>query len=232
MIKSSIGIIQSYFKANPLWNNLVAYYTGDNTPNDSLNAYNGTLINGATYGTGKINNGFSLDGINDYVDLGFGYRRSKTQAFSYSFWASINSTGTLTVLSNSGDNGHFCYIEGGYIWMQIGYGGSSYLRVYSANTIPTSTLKHIVITYDGTYSYTSFKMYINASSTTVVGQTNTLGANDTPTPPAYNLNIGRRPTNQYYFNGIIDELAIFDKVLTQAQVTELYNSGNGKQYPL
>ena len=215
---------------NPLWDNLLAYWSGDNTANDAKGTYNGTLVNGATYSTGKINNGFSLDGVNDYVDLGLGYRQSKTEPFTYNFWASINSLGTLTVLSNSGDNGHFCYIESGYIWMQIGFSGGGYLRIRSTSTIPLNTLKHITITYDGSASYTSFKIYINGVSNTVVGSTNTLGSYDTPNPSAYNLNIGRRPAGQYYFSGILDEVSIWNRVLTAAEATELYNAGAGKQY--
>ena len=34
-----------------------------------------------------------------------------------------------------------------------------------------------------------------------------------------------------YFNGSIDAFNIWQKALTQTEVTELYNSGNGKQYP-
>ena len=78
---------------NPLWDNLVAYYTGDNTPNDAKGTANGTLINGATYSTGKINNGFSLDGVNDYVTIpdspnwDFG-----TGEFSIEMWIYLNGT--------------------------------------------------------------------------------------------------------------------------------------------
>ena len=50
--------------SNPLWNGLQAYYTADNTPNDALGNYNGTLTNDATYDTGIINQGFSLNGVN------------------------------------------------------------------------------------------------------------------------------------------------------------------------
>jgi len=232
MYYSLINSMKKAVALNPLWNNLKAYYTADNTPNDALGVYNGTLTNGATYGTGKINNGFSFDGVNDYVDLGFGYRRSKTESFTYSFWASINNLGTLTILSNSADNGHFLHIDNAYIWMQIGFSGGSYLKTRTTSPISLSTLTHIVVTYDGTSSYSSFKYYINGTSNTTVGVNNTLGANDTPNPSAYNLNIGRRPSGNYYFSGIIDELAIFDRVLTPTEITQLYNSGAGKQYPL
>ena len=37
----------------------------------------------------------------------------------------------------------------------------------------------------------------------------------------------------YEFPGIIDEVGLWDgKALTATEVTELYNSGSGKQYPL
>jgi hypothetical protein len=229
------GLINSMKRgvaSNPLWNDLLSYFTGDNTPNDAKGIYNGTLVNGATYGTGKINNAFSFDGINDYVDLGFGYRRSKTEPFSYSFWASTNSLNTLTVLSNSGDNGHFLHIENRYVWMHIGFSGGSYLKTRTTTPFSANTLTHIVVTYDGSATYSGFKYYYNGILNTTVGVNNTLGTNDTPNPSAYNLNIGRRPLGQYYYSGILDELAIFDRVITATEVTELYNSGSGKQYPL
>ena len=60
-------ILQASGGAFP-YTGIQAYYTADNTANDATcNGYNGTLVNGATYGTGKINQGFALDGINDYV---------------------------------------------------------------------------------------------------------------------------------------------------------------------
>ena len=33
------------------------------------------------------------------------------------------------------------------------------------------------------------------------------------------------------FNGSIDAFNVWNRVLTATEVTELYNSGNGKQYP-
>jgi hypothetical protein len=34
-----------------------------------------------------------------------------------------------------------------------------------------------------------------------------------------------------FLNGKIDETYIWNKVLSQSEITELYNSNNGKQYP-
>jgi len=45
------------------------------------------------------------------------------------------------------------------------------------------------------------------------------------------FNIGARNSATQYTNGIIDEVGIWDRVLTSTEITELYNSGVGKQYP-
>jgi hypothetical protein len=35
----------------------------------------------------------------------------------------------------------------------------------------------------------------------------------------------------YYFNGKIDEIGAWTRLLTSTEITELYNLGAGKQYP-
>jgi hypothetical protein len=49
--------------------------------------------------------------------------------------------------------------------------------------------------------------------------------------PSQGTSIGSNRTNSF-FTGGIDEVGLWDgKALTATEVTELYNSGNGKQYP-
>lgn len=46
------------------------------------------------------------------------------------------------------------------------------------------------------------------------------------------LNIGRWPVfNSWYFDGLIDEVGIWKRYLTDAEGTLLYNSGNARTYP-
>ena len=44
--------------------------SGTTAADSSGNNHPATLVNGPTFTAGKINNGLSLDGINDYADLG------------------------------------------------------------------------------------------------------------------------------------------------------------------
>jgi hypothetical protein len=74
-----------------------------------------------------------------------------------------------------------------------------------------------------------FKIYIDGVSNTVSTVENGLGTGDTPVI-AYVPRIGTRANGSYPFAGVIDEVGIWDRVLTASEVTELYNAGAGKQY--
>jgi len=215
---------------NPLWNDLLAYYTADNTPNDALGTYNGTLTNGATYGTGIINNGFSLDGVNDYVDIGNNLDFSGDTPFSFSCWVDSNSN-NVDVFGKYTSSG----IIKGYALSIL---SSGLLRFYLQNnnstdrirvdstTAITSGLKHITVTYDGSTDANGIKIYINGVSDTLSILTNgfTGGLSSTV---SFTIGTG---AGFGFFNGIIDEVGIWNRELTASEVTELYNSGSGLQY--
>ncbi len=49
--------------------NLVSLYKAESTANDTADGNHGMLVNGATFGTGKLGQGFSLDGVNDFIEV-------------------------------------------------------------------------------------------------------------------------------------------------------------------
>lgn len=55
------------------------------------------------------------------------------------------------------------------------------------------------------------------------------GSPDTST--TFSLYVGKRGSNQYYWNGVIDELGIAKKYLTDEELDQLYNGGAGLSYP-
>jgi hypothetical protein len=212
---------------NPLWDGLQAYYTADNTGNDALGTYNGTLTNGATYGTGIISNGFSLDGVNDYVDVSPSLGASltaPTSSFSYSAWIYKTKSGQAVIVQNGGSNFgcSMSVTSGGYLGLF--YGGGSGVAGVSVGTglINLNTWHHCVVTYDGAGNIAFYKNG-SAVDTQTVSWTDGVGTAD-----AW---IGSFLGASNYFGGIIDEVGIWNRVLTSSEVTELYNSGAGKQYP-
>lgn len=79
--------------------------------------------------------------------------------------------------------------------------------------IPTTTnWKHLVVTCIGT----DLKLYINGILTTDTANTG-CGGSSNPT-----LNIGDLYLGKYY-TGLLDDVIIYNRVLTQTEITELYN---------
>jgi len=212
---------------NPLWNGLTAGYKADNTPNDVLGNNNGTLTNGATYGTGIINQGFSFDGVNDYVDLPdntFDYLSD----FSVSGWFYANSlpvAQSIYNVQNGANEAVRIMCNFNELTFRVIRGAVSY-SLDSVSTLSTGTWYHFVATFEHGVGK---KLYINGVLD------NSDSSNFVPDESAGTMYkaIGayKLPSTGHYFDGIIDELYEWNGVLLDStQVTELYNSGAGLQY--
>ena len=68
--------------------------------------------------------------------------------------------------------------------------------------------------------------------------TSTIDGNTAETSGSHNLTntgtsetylyVGQNTAGQDYWNGVMDELSVWNRVLTSAEITTLYNSGRGK----
>ena len=235
MAKKRVGIRNGalFNQTSTLWNNLLAYYTGDGTPDDALGNYNGTLVNGATYGTGKISQGFSFDGVNDVVDFGNNLDFDGSTPFTVSCWMNPNNVTSTQVplakASNTVDyEGYWFLIINGKMnfVLSSGLNANDWVRVENSIALSTSTWYHCIMTYDGSKSASGLKVYVNNSLNTqnIIKDTLTGSISN-----SRNFKLGARD-NGFFYNGIIDEVGVWDRELSESEVTELYNSGNGKQY--
>jgi len=223
---------------NPLWNGLQAYYTADNTPNDALGNYNGTLYNGATYGTGIINQGFSFDGVNDYAAFGNVLNLS-TNSWSYSCWfkSSTDNTNVEAILAksfNNSDVGRYAIYKNSNkkvrFFITVSSGNS--LIIEGSTIITSGVWYNVVVTVDRN---DKIKMYLNGieETTTDVGavSNNLIPYISTDWNTTHQFTVGGYTSTSYY-NGIVDEVGVWEnKILSSTEVTELYNSGARKQYP-
>jgi len=91
----------------------------------------------------------------------------------------------------------------------------------NATVLSTSTWYHYVVTWDGA----NVIVYKNGSVETTQANSASLQAEAT------NFAIGGTPVNSQYINGIVDEVGFWNRALTSTEVTALYNSGAGFQYP-
>jgi hypothetical protein len=198
-------------------------------------------VPGPTFTTGKLGKAFNFDGVNDYIQLG-DVMDIGISSWSYSYW--FNSPNAFTTqlvfsksLAGSSIGRVWSSIENNRVSFNFQADSSNVITTQmAASTIANNTWCHVVLVLDRT---DKLKMYINGALYPITVFT---GTNDlTPyTSTNYNtthpFRIGAytnadNTTPSGFFNGKIDAFNVWNKVLTQSEITELYNSGNGKQYP-
>lgn len=182
------------------------------------NGWNGTLVNGPTWTTGRTDNAVSLDGSNDYVSLPTGVV-SNLGNFTISAWVKLNSinmwsrifdfgTGTSVNMFLTASNGtgvpRFAITTGGYASEQ-GINGTA--------ALPTGVWTHVaVILKDGIGT-----LYVNGEAVGATAMTLTpasLGA----TTKNY---IGKSQYNDPYLNGSVDEFHLYNFALNASELGSL-----------
>jgi fibronectin type 3 domain-containing protein len=217
---------------------LVAAYcfnegTGSTVTDLSGNNLNGTLVGAKWTTQGKYGNALSFNGSTDYVDLGNPTALQLTGSMTIEAWvksaANPADDGQIVAKSNdsagwqfktSPDTGPHTFGVG------VSPGSGSRVQRYSAAR-SLNTWYHVAGVYNATAR--TLDIYVNGTLNNV-----TLSG----TVPAsqgnanVNVNIGRRAGGSgYYFNGIIDEIRIYNRSLSQSEIANDMNTPLGATGP-
>jgi len=212
------------FGTNSLLNGLMAYWKLDDsgsTAEDAHSTNDGTISAGVTTGeTGVIGDAFKFNGTSSNVSFGTVCR--PTEGLSISLWfniADITSGGDQWFVGNGVYSTNWC----GY-WVSISINGRINFRL-GTNTatlldksygsgLDDGSWHHIVCTWDGTNAY----IYVDN-----VKSTATAYSTDIVYVTACRLRMG---SNAYadgtFYGGLLDEVAIYNRALTDAEVEDLY----------
>jgi hypothetical protein len=173
---------------------------------------------------GKLGNALQFDGVDDYVDCGNDASLNITNIGTVELWVRPGSHDytTFYIILNKGDFGASKY---GYrIYHQDNYAEETYKFEISDDsgcqfktvTITKNTWHHLAMVWNGSV----FVGYVDGEEQFNVTQTLNVLNNALP------LTIS---SNNYPFNGLIDEVAIYNRALSQTEIQELYNAGLGKE---
>jgi hypothetical protein len=100
--------------------------------------------------------------------------------------------------------------------------GGGFIGVETTRTVTNGVTTNIIVTYDGSAVWTGIKMYINGTlqSVTNISSGSYVGMGNTTVTPI----IGNRSGGNNPFVGTIDELYIFNAVLTTTQIATLQSN--------
>lgn len=210
---------------------LQAYYRLENV-NDSKNSYNLTNINTVAFNAAKFNNGADAGSSNTNKCLAIastvGVANSNTNV-SISFWIKLNTE------IGSGDNDicklNFTTNNVSYIFRYSYNGGTRQLNFWRVReliavdgftyniTLGTSSFHHIVMTWDGT----NVRGYVDGS---LVGSPSAASGNGSGSGSDTFSLLANYPSYGFT-SAIMDDTAVFSRVLTASEITNLYNGGMG-----
>lgn len=171
---------------------------------------------------------FEYDGLSDYLDLGTSL--NITNAISVSAWIKTTQSGsTHTIIGEdefSGNNRNWLLYQTGsnklafIVWNT---NGSLNIAISpTANMVNDGNWHNVIATYDGSSNNASMKIYVDGSIDTS-GNPSSTGIRSAT---GVGLSIGSDSgVGSSFFNGKIDEPAVFDYVLTPTEVYNYYNSG-------
>lgn len=158
----------------------------------------------------------SFNGTSDFIDVGTNL--TVTSDVTVSYWAYLSSISgyrmAMTRTSGTGGDWEIAMSANGNSEPYYGRNGST---IFPTNYgITTNRWLHFTLTID---SVAGAKIYINGTSVaTSVEVTSFRNANGT-------LYIGKR-SDGYYFNGLLDDIRVYNRALTAVEVMDLYKAGS------
>jgi len=213
---------------------IISYWKLDGNSNDAVGSSNGTDT-AITYSVpnGKINEGAGYNGTTSKIT---GSIAQPTSAYTVSMW--IKNGGVTVADTNyrlwdtqeSSGAGEMTGITFAYNPNRDALGVKN-IRVYHNNgawansddlgtTIQDGNFHLVGVTWDGSNA----AFYLDGAA---VGG----GAYSVAITNAGHFDIGHGRGTSTFWNGAIDEVGIWSRALSGSEMSQLYNSGSGLQYP-
>lgn len=177
-----------------------------------------TLEGGATWAAGRSGYAVKLNGSTAYV--GVPGLDVASAGLTLAAWVNPFSAGEyqriISKATDAADHAHYWMlsetpVEGRRrLRFRLKTGSTTTTLIAASGDLPVGTWYHAAATYDGA----TMRVYLNGVE---VGRTSKSGtiATDAIVP----VNIGRNPDGSYPLNGLVDDVRIYDRALSAAEIT-------------
>jgi hypothetical protein len=207
---------------------LVAWLTfDDGTSGDSSgHGNNGVLVNGAAIVSDPERGAvLSLDGVNQYVDLGnaASLDLSAGGQATIAAWVKVADIHNHNSIVTKGEwkDAYSLLIKGDTSPPNLLWTGND-TSVFSANPVPVGVWTHVAVTING--ALTSFFINGQLDGATNQNRGNRIDQTTTDVCIGREQYSGSLPAGRWFFNGELDDVRLYNMALTQAQIQSVMNN--------
>ena len=218
--------------------NPLAHWPLDGTGQDIENGHDGTPTNGAAFSTDSRigSQSMSLDGVNDYLDLvgfsGTGFMHDAFSTRTVTVWLKPGTTsGTMDLFEEGGSGKGFALrIKDGNLEAAIRNGGAGTQTTISTPYPGDGQWHHAGVVFNGG----TFDLYLDGvlSATQATGYS-AIGNHDDPGAIGVSSSADAFGSgNGSYYQGLIDDVRLYDVALDGAQILTLATEGGTTGPPM
>lgn len=201
---------------------LIGWWQAENNANDSAGTHHGQLVNGADCDVGMVEYGFLFEGVDESVEIPSPSGLA-TPSFTIETWVYPAEQVEWQAFIFGQAYGRQLVLwpgEGGWaVSLFVTDPEGNFVGVDSTAVIPFEAWSHLAATYDGTY----LKLYINGvfnaqreSGLSEIGVT---------ACPFSIGGINNSCASGQYFNGLIDEVSLYDRALFPGEINAIWQAG-------
>jgi hypothetical protein len=195
--------------------NLVAHYAFEGNVNDSTGAHSGTVVGAPQYVPGKVGQAVKLDGARDFVQIDSAF---DLPVYSIALWFRVDGgTGNRDLFSMYTGTGHGILVE------MMGAGQLRFLHRFPLGSSGGVDIRNAAYD-DGAWYHATMVKSAETVTLYVNGQAVISAANNTQfNQPLATLVMGvlRHNSLSRYFPGALDEVYIYNRVLSDAEIAWL-----------
>lgn len=221
-----------------LFDSLVLHYTFDADEGDRVTDRSSRGNHGKVFGKptfvpdGKVGGALVLDGQDDYVDVGNPASLQLQSDFTLMAWLRLDSlaqSGALIAKSPNTDQARRAiemYLTdrrqfGGYFWNQ----NSAFFSGTSVSEgLPDGQWLHLALQHDSSLPAHQMRMFVNGKEEKISFVYESVASIPLVRKTEEPFRIGCFSPGRYHLKGRVDEVLVFNKVLTQDEISTIYGS--------
>jgi hypothetical protein len=215
----------------------VSWWPGNGDATDIVGGNHGTPLNGATFAPGLVGTAFSLDGVDDFVEVpdspGF-----TLSSITLDAWVKPGSvTGSLhpivtkynaSLPDPTGVSWSFLGASNGGLGFVAYQSVSDYRGVESNKTVLTPGVwQHVAATFDSQSQV--MILYVNGAEVpaTLMSGSTEVAVSDSVAPVDFGTLVNMQGNLNGLWDGLMDEVDIFNRALAASEIQAIYQAGSG-----